>query len=329
MSISADHPYQSLTPDFVLDAVESLGLLSDQRILALNSYENRVYQIGIEDETPIIAKFYRPNRWSSDAILEEHAFTKQLLDADISVVPPFEINGQTLHEFKGFLFALFKRQGGYAPEIDIPDTLYRIGLNIGRIHQCSGSELFQSRPSLSLEERAEASRAFLLDHDFIPRSLYEAYDTLSADLIKKMDKIWKANPAKQIKLHGDCHIGNILWRDDLAYFVDFDDCCNGPAVQDIWLMLNGDRFQQTQQLIELIEGYEEFCDFDPRQLNLIETLRTIRMMHYSAWLARRWSDPAFPMHFPWFNTERYWSEHILELREQFAALDEPALKLTP
>lgn len=327
--VNPDHPYQDLTPDFVLDAVESLGLLSDQRILALNSYENRVYQIGIEDSVPVIAKFYRPNRWSAEAILEEHQFTKQLLDADISVVPPLSIENKTLHEYKGFLFTLFPRQGGYAPEIDIPDTLYRIGLNIGRIHQSSGTQRFEHRTSLSLEERAIGSRSFLLENDFIPMSLRTAYETLSDDIIQKMQTIWQANPFTEIKLHGDCHLGNILWRDDLAYFVDFDDCCNGPAVQDIWLMLSGDRHQQSQQLIELIEGYEEFCEFDTRQLNLVETLRTLRMMHYAAWLARRWTDPAFPMHFPWFNTERYWSEHILELREQFAALDEPPLKLAP
>lgn len=324
-----DHPYARLTPDFVLDAIESSGYLSDGRIFPLNSYENRVYQVGIEDQTPLIAKFYRPERWTNEAILEEHDFTKRLLDNDISVVPPLELKGQTLHEYQGFRFALFLRQGGYAPEIELPDTLFRIGRNIGRIHQTSGTEQFVHRQTLSITDRACASRAFLIDNQFLPESLRPAYDTLSADLISKMTEIWNRFPFQAIKLHGDCHIGNILWRDDLACFVDFDDCCNGPAIQDIWLMLSGDRSQRTQQLMEFIEGYEEFCTFDTRQLHLIETLRTLRMMHYAAWLARRWKDPAFPMHFPWFNTERYWSEHILELREQFAALDEPALQLHP
>ena len=324
-----DHPYAKLTPDFVLDAVESLGLLSDSRILTLNSYENRVYQIGIEDQTPLIVKFYRPQRWTSEAILEEHQFTKALLDNDISVVPPLEVNNKTLHEYDGFRFTMFKRQGGHAPEIEFPDTLFRIGRNIGRIHQTSGTDTFKHRKDFSMEAMAINSRQFLLDNDFLSASLLKAYETLSSDLIDKMSIIWKEVDYTPIKLHGDCHIGNILWRDDLAHFVDFDDCCNGPAIQDLWLMLSGDHALKTQQLLELIEGYEEFCTFDPAQLRLVETLRTMRMMHYSAWLARRWTDPAFPMHFPWFNTERYWSEHILELREQFALLDEEPLKLFP
>jgi len=324
-----DHPYAKLTPDFVLDAVESIGLLSDARILTLNSYENRVYQVGMEEGSPLIAKFYRPNRWTNEAILEEHEFTLGMLKSDISVVPPLEINGSTLHEYEGFRFTLFPRQGGYAPEIDIPDTLYRIGLNIGRIHQSAGKAQFKHRKSFSLDEWAVQSREFLLSSGFISDSLNKAYDTLTSHLISKMSSIWEQHPFQTIKIHGDCHLGNILWRDDLAYFVDLDDCVNGPAIQDLWLMLSGDRQQQTEQMIELVEGYEEFCSFDTRELALIETLRTLRMMYYSAWLARRWKDPAFPMHFPWFNTERYWSEHILELREQLAILDEPPLKLTP
>jgi len=313
----------------VLDAVESIGLQSDSRILSLNSYENRVYQVGIEDKTPIIAKFYRPNRWSTEAIIEEHEFTKTLAHHDISVIQPTVMAGKTLHEYQGFRFTLFPRQGGHAPEIDIPETLFRIGRNIGRIHQSSGDQLFKHRNTFSIDDWAVNSRDFLLEHDFLPTSLLPAYDTLTADLIAKMNTIWQSCPYTPIKLHGDCHIGNILWRDDLAHFVDFDDCINGPAIQDLWLMLSGDRNQQTQQMIELVEGYEEFCSFDTKQLQLIETLRTLRMLYYSAWLAKRWSDPAFPMHFPWFNTERYWSEHILELREQFAILDEPPLKLMP
>lgn len=323
------HPYEKLTPDMVMDAVESMGLWSDQRIFPLNSYENRVYQVGIEQGTPIIAKFYRPGRWSADAIQEEHDFTLALAKQDISVIPPVEYAGKTLHHFDGFDFALFRRQGGYAPEIDNHDTLFRIGRNIGRLHQVGSATPFVKRRSLSLDTWAENSRNFLLNNNFLSASLLEAYSSLSADLIEKMQRIWETVEYDEIRLHGDCHIGNILWRDNLAHFVDFDDCINGPAIQDIWLMLSGDRQQQTSQLVEFIEGYEEFFEFDPIQLRLIETLRTMRMMNYSAWLARRWEDPAFPMHFPWFNTERYWSQHILELREQFATLDEPPLKLVP
>lgn len=324
-----DHPYEQLTPDLVIDAVESLGMISDQRIFPLNSYENRVYQIGIEDATPLIAKFYRPERWTDAAILEEHQFTLDLLDQDISVVAPMVFDGQTLFEFKGYRFSLFPRQGGYAPEIEVPDTLFRIGRNVGRIHLIGSSKTFEHRRSLNIETWANDSQAFLLENDFIPLSLCTAYETLTRDIIDKINRLWQSNSFDTIRLHGDCHIGNILWRDDLAHFVDFDDCINGPAIQDIWLLLSGDRHAQTGQLIEFVEGYEEFFPFDPRQLQLIETLRTLRMMHYAAWLARRWQDPAFPMHFPWFNTERYWSSHVLELREQFALLDEPALKLAP
>jgi len=312
-----------------MDAVESLGVLSDQRIFPLNSYENRVYQVGIEESVPLIAKFYRPERWSNEAIQEEHDFTLELQSHEMSVIAPLAYDGKTLHEHEGYRFALFPRQGGYAPEIEMPDTLFRIGRNIGRLHQIGRSKPFEHRRSLSIEVWAEDSAAFILNNNFISESLRPAYESLTRDLIDKIKDIWQSTPCNVQRLHGDCHLSNILWRDDLAHFVDFDDCIMGPAVQDIWLMLSGDAPQQSGQLIELIEGYEEFCEFDPRELNLIEALRTLRMMHYAAWLARRWTDPAFPMHFPWFNTERYWSEHILELREQFAALHEPALKLMP
>lgn len=328
-NINSEHPYDQLTPDFVLDAIESIGLETDSRILSLNSYENRVYQVGIEESLPIIAKFYRPFRWTKEAILEEHQFTQNLLEQDISVISPLSINGATLHSYQGFSFTVFPRQGGHAPEVDCQDTLFRIGRNIGRIHQASEKKVFEHRKTISVDEWATASRCYLLEEGFIPSSLIPAYETLSFDIINKIRTIWNSTSFQTIKLHGDCHLGNILWRDDLAHFVDFDDCINGPAIQDIWLLLSGDRHQQTQQLMEIIEGYEEFCEFDPREINLIESLRTLRMMYYSSWLARRWSDPAFPMFFPWFNTERYWSDHILQLREQLAILNEPPLQILP
>ena len=324
-----EHPYERLLPDMVIDAVESLGLYSDQRIFPLNSYENRVYRVGIEDAAPVIVKFYRPERWTRDAILEEHSFSFELQDNDINVVAPLKINNESLHEFEGFQFALFPMQGGYAPELELPDTMYRIGLNIGRMHQVGLSKPFKHRQSLSLEKWAVESRSFLLEKEFIPLSLQSAYDTLTSDLIKTMRSINGQFSVNQQRIHGDCHMGNILWREDQAYFVDLDDCVMGPAVQDIWLLLSGDRAQQTSLLSEFLDGYEEFASFDLKELNLIETLRTMRIMNYSAWLARRWGDPAFPMHFPWFNTERYWSEHILELREQLSALNELPLQLMP
>jgi len=323
------HPYESLTPDRVLDAVESLGIQTDARIFALNSYENRVYQIGREDGPPIIVKFYRPNRWTGEQIQEEHDFSLELADLEIPVVPPLKLNGtDTQYSHGGFTIAVFPQLAGRAPDLEDPDNLLVMGRFIGRVHLCGQRQPFEHRAELSIERFAINSRQFLLENQFIPDSLRMAYDTLSSDLIKRMQPVFDNHrDVRQLRLHGDCHLGNVLWRGEIPHFVDFDDAVNGPAIQDLWMMLNGDRDQRQGQLLELIEGYREFNTFNPRELALIEPLRTLRIMHYSAWLARRWEDPAFPMNFPWFNTERYWAEHILELREQLAALDEPPLQL--
>lgn len=326
--MTTQHPYETLTPDTVIDAVESLGYFSDARILALNSYENRVYQVGIEDEQPVIVKFYRPERWSREQILEEHSFAQELADLDISVVPPLaDKSGQTLHEFAGFLFSIYPRRGGHAPELDNMDHLFSLGQLMGRIHKAGSTRAFSYRNEISLQRYAKDSAAYLLESDAIPQSLIPAYETLARDLIKKLEVIDANNKPEIIRLHGDCHVGNILCRDDIFHFVDFDDCINGPAIQDLWMFLNGDRQNKMAQLSELIDGYNEFHEFNPAELNLVEYLRTLRLMNYSAWLARRWTDPAFPIAFPWFNSERYWADHILELREQMAALDEEPLKL--
>lgn len=331
------HPYDSLGPDQVLDAVESLGLETTARVFALNSYENRVYQIGLESGEYIVAKFYRPERWSNEQILEEHSFAQKLADLDIPVVPPMSLpdnSGKlaTLHNFNVadlcFRFALFPRLAGRAPELDNPDNLLVMGRFLGRVHLAGAQCLFDHRISLKVEQFVVDSRSFLLDNNFLPPSLVPAYESLSRDLIVKLQAAFaQTKGVAQLRLHGDCHPGNVLWRDERPFFVDFDDAMNGPAIQDLWMMLSGDRDQQQGQLLEIIEGYEEFYEFDSRELALIEPLRTLRIMHYSAWLARRWQDPAFPHSFPWFNTERYWAEHILELREQMAALDEPLLRL--
>jgi Ser/Thr protein kinase RdoA (MazF antagonist) len=322
------HPYDRLTPDLVIDAVESTGRLSDARLLALNSYENRVYQVGIEDGEPLVAKFYRPGRWSREQIAEEHAFSLELQAADISVVAPLaDAAGTTLHEHHGFLFALFPRRGGYPPELDNLDNLLVLGRTLGRIHAVGRSARFEHRQDINVQRMLADSRTFLLD-GFIPDELQPAYASLTADLLTAVDTTYaEVTEADLIRLHGDCHVGNIMWRDDVAHFVDLDDCVTGPAVQDLWMFLNGERHDRELQLSELIEGYREFCDFDPRQLRWIEALRTLRLVHYAAWLARRWDDPAFPRAFTWFNTERYWAEHILELREQLAALQEEPLRL--
>ncbi len=322
------HPYDLLHPDVVIDAVESVGYLSDARLLALNSYENRVYQVGIEDDTPLIAKFYRPQRWSEAQILEEHSFSLELQDADISVVAPLvDDKGTTLHTYKGFQFALFTRRGGYPPELDNLDNMLVLGRTLGRIHGVGKAGSFEHRHTMLVTRMLSESREFLLN-GFIPRDLIPAYETLTADLEQRVTTIYSEVQAEDmIRVHGDCHVGNILWRDETAHFVDLDDCCTAPAIQDLWMFLNGDRQDRQLQLSELVEGYSEFCDFDPRQIRWIETLRTMRLIHYAAWLARRWEDPAFPRSFTWFNTERYWADHILELREQMSALQEEPLQL--
>jgi Ser/Thr protein kinase RdoA (MazF antagonist) len=322
------HPYDRLTPDMIIDAVESAGYLSDARLLALNSYENRVYQVGIEDSTPLIAKFYRPERWSEAQILEEHRFSLELQDAEISVVAPMvNDQGVTLHTFEGFQFALFLRRGGYPPELDNLDNMLVLGRTLGRIHAVGRSGQFKVRNSMSVQRMLSNSRELLLEK-FIPRDLVPAYESLTADLEQQVKSVFsEVQPEDFIRIHGDCHVGNILWRDNTAHFVDFDDCCAAPAMQDLWMFLNGERHDRQLQLSELVEGYSEFCDFDPRQIRWIETLRTLRLIHYAAWLGRRWEDPAFPRSFTWFNTERYWADHILELREQMSALQEEPLQL--
>ncbi len=321
-----EHPYDHLTPDLIMDAVESAGLICDGRLLVLNSYENRVYQVGIEDETPLIAKFYRPERWSDDQILEEHAFCAQLVEQDLPVVPPLMLGDSTLARHADFRFALFTRRGGRGPELDDLDNLYTLGKYIGRIHQVGQARPFEHRPRLDVQTFGEDAVSYIREH-MIPADLAHSYNTLTDDLLAAVrELLGNLEESDYIRVHGDCHAGNILWRDDRPNFVDFDDARMAPAVQDIWMLLSGDRQRQLAQLAEVLEGYSQFCDFDPRQLRWAEALRALRLLHFSAWLARRWEDPAFPRAFPWFNTPRYWGEHILELREQLAVMGEEPLR---
>lgn len=321
------HPFDALTPDLVLDAVESLGYLSDARVLALNSYENRVYQVGIEDSAPLIAKFYRPERWTDAAIREEHAFTLELEEHEVPVVAPLRCEGETLFEHAGFRFALFPRRGGRAPEPGNLDQLYRLGQLLGRLHAVGATRPFQHREQLAVDNFGHASLQTLLEGGFIPKGLLPAYESVARDLLKRLDKLFAEVRYSPIRLHGDCHPGNLLCRDEAFHVVDLDDCRMGPAVQDLWMMLAGERQERLGQLSELMDGYQEFHDFDPRELPLIEGLRALRLMHHSAWIAHRWDDPAFPMHFSWFGSERYWGDQVLTLREQLAALDEEPLRL--
>lgn len=318
--------FSGLTPETVLDALDSLGFHGDGRLLALNSYENRVYQIGMEDGPPLIAKFYRPLRWTDEEILEEHVFACELAGREIPVVPPMVLAGRTLHEFGGFRFSVFARQGGRAPELEDRAALEWMGRFIGRIHAVGAVQPYLRRPVLDISTFGVEPRDFLLSHGFIPDDLAEAYRSVTAQALDGVRRCFdRAGDVRQLRLHGDCHVGNVLWTDAGPHFVDFDDSRMGPAIQDLWMLLSGERADMVRQLSDLLAGYEDFFDFNQRELYLIEALRTLRLMHYAAWLARRWDDPAFPAAFPWFNTQRYWQDRILELREQVALMDEPPL----
>jgi len=320
-------PYYQLDPDTILQAVDSTGLLTDGRLLALNSYENRVYQVGIDETDPVIAKFYRPGRWNDAQILEEHAFSIELAEAEIPLIAPMLINGDSLFHHEGFRFALFKRQGGHAPELEDRDTLLWLGRFIGRIHAIGRSRPFEGRPELTPERFGDESILTISEGQWMPPHMETAWDSLTGDLMLHIRSAWeRAGSPRVIRLHGDCHPGNLLWRDG-PYFVDMDDCQSGPAIQDLWMLLSGDRHEMESQFADIIEGYRQFCDFDPRELQLIEALRTLRMLHHAAWLAKRWQDPAFPIAFPWFGEPRYWEDMILSLREQLGRMQEEPIQL--
>jgi Ser/Thr protein kinase RdoA (MazF antagonist) len=301
-------------------------LFSDGRLLALNSYENRVYQVGMEEGPPVVVKFYRPGRWTEAAILEEHAFVQELVEREIPVVPALTLGGSTLHQFDGFRFAVFPKHGGRAPELESRDTLEWLGRFLGRIHAVGQLRHFAHRPTLDLDSFGCEPRDYLLASGFIPHDLAVAWRSVVEQALQGVRHCYaRAGQPRMLRLHGDCHAGNVLWTDDGPHFVDFDDSRMGPAVQDLWMLLSGEREERTRQLGDVLAGYEDFCDFDPRELHLIEALRTLRLIHYSAWLARRWDDPAFKQAFPWFNTQHYWQNRILELREQIALMDEAPL----
>ncbi len=325
-STPSPHPYAALTPDVVLDALDGIGCRGDGRLLALGSYENRVYLVFRDDAPPIVAKFYRPGRWSDAQILEEHVFVAELAAREIPVVAPIGADGATLHAAAGFRFAAYPRCAGRAPELEDSATLEWMGRFLGRIHAVGAQSSFRHRPALDPESFGVSPRDWLLAHEFIPGDLLPAWRSIATLALDGVRRSYdRAGDVAAIRLHGDCHAGNVLWSGDGPHFVDFDDARSGPAVQDLWMLLSGDRAAMSQQLGAVLDGYEDFAEFDARELNLVEALRTLRLLHYSAWLAQRWDDPAFPAAFPWFNTQRYWQDRILELREQVALMDEPPL----
>lgn len=324
--MNLDIPYADLTPEHMLNAIDSLGMRCDGRLLQLNSFENRVYQLGLEDSSQLIAKFYRPGRWSDVAILEEHAFTLELAEREIPVVPPLSFNGQTLHHWDGHRFALFAKQGGRPPELDREETLEWLGRFLGRIHAAGASSEYQARPSLDIQTFGFEPRNFLVANDWLPEELRPAWISVANQALDGVSHAYqRAGEVRVLRLHGDCHPGNLLWADGGPHFVDFDDSRSGPAIQDLWMLISGSETEMRGQLAALLRGYEMFCEFDDSELHLVEALRTLRLIHYSAWIARRWNDPAFPAAFPWFGSVRYWQDRILELREQVALMQEPPL----
>lgn len=328
------HPYQNLSPDTVIDAVESVGLLTDMRQYPLNSYENRVYQVGIEEASPVIVKFYRPNRWSKAAILEEHQFLAELAEEDLPVVAPLVFKDQTLFESKDFYFSISPRKSGHSPEIANGVQLEYLGRWLARLHQVGMDYRFQHRPIWNgkadlghnpektiIQQSCETVlNSGLLHQDFRP-----AYESLCRDLDQLVRQQYQPTLSDTLRIHGDCHVGNLIMRDEQLYMVDFDDCVQGPAMQDIWMLLSGHRDEQLQQLSAIKKGYELFRPFPDQQLKWIESLRTIRLIKHTAWVAERWADPAFPIAFPWFTGVQYWSGHVLSLREQLSALQEEPL----
>jgi Ser/Thr protein kinase RdoA (MazF antagonist) len=319
-------PYAGLTPEVVLDAVESVGLVADGRLMALNSYENRVYRVGLEDAGPVVAKFYRHGRWSDAQIHEEHGFAAELAAAELPVVPPLLFDGQSLHRHAGFRLALFECRAGHGAEIDQPGHRTLLGRTLARMHQVGRQRAFRYRDSIAQWRSGARARDLIMHRNLVPSPLDDSYARISGQLVQAIAACQeRAGSMGQLRIHGDCHGGNILWQTQGPLFVDFDDCIAGPAVQDLWMFCAGEPQQIQREWTELLEGYEQFCHFDYAETSLVEALRAMRMLNHAAWIASRWTDPAFPRAFPWFGEPRYWERHIDELREQLDALEDPPL----
>jgi Ser/Thr protein kinase RdoA (MazF antagonist) len=324
--------YADLSPQQVLDALDAVGLRGDGRLLQLNSYENRVFQVFLEDGSAVVAKFYRPGRWSDAQIVEEHGFALELAAAEVPVVPPLVLQAAapdvrlqgappTLATWHGHRYTVAARCAGREPELDDPDTLRQIGRFIGRLHAVGRTQAFQHRHRLNARADGRRALALLLDGDFVPADQAPAWQQACEHALAAVEAAFDAAaPLATLRLHGDCHPGNVLWRDGAPHVVDLDDAMQGPAVQDLWMLVSGDRVSMARQLNTLLEGYEQFSDFDDRERRLIEPLRTLRMVRHSAWLAERWGDPTFPLNFPYFGTSAYWNQQTTQLREQLEAM---------
>ena len=334
--------YDALNPQAVLEALDAVGLHGDGRVLQLNSYENRVFQVFLEDGSAVVAKFYRPGRWSDEQILEEHQFALELAEAEVPVVAPRVLQApgdgsvevtlsghpstlaRTTLDGQVHRYAVAPRCAGREPELEDPQVLGQIGRFLGRLHTVGARGRFAHRATLDPAAIGQRVRRVLLEGDHLPDNLRAAWDTSCQAALQAVMEAFGNGPAPAVlRLHGDCHLGNVLWRDGAPHLVDLDDACNGPAVQDLWMLASGDVHTQAAQLGRLLDGYEQFRPFDRHELRLIEPLRTLRMLHHSAWVAERWNDPAFPASFPWFGTPAYWSQQVTQLREQLEAMAEP------
>ena len=323
---SAEQPFAGLSPDVVIEAVERLGFECDGRLFALNSYENRVYQVGVSDRGARVLKFYRPGRWSDAQILEEHTFTHELLAADLPVAAPEIFEGKTLLHHAGLRYAVFPRLAARAVEIDASGSLDLIGRTLGRLHAVGARSRFAVRPTLDSDRLGWDARATLLDSallvEQVDAALADKYEEASGLLLEAVDAaIERVGPVGRIRLHGDCHLGNILWNERGPVFVDLDDCMSGPRIQDLWMFLSGSEDEREAQWRELAGGYRQFHDIDEFERELIEPLRALRMVHHAAWIASRWHDPAFPRAFPWFTSPRFWQEHVSDLWQQKAVVE--------
>ena len=322
---AAAQPFASLSPQRVLEAALSAGLEPDGRLLALNSYENRVYRLG-GAQGFLVLKFYRPARWSDAQILEEHAFTAELAEAELPVAAPIEREGETLFHIGGFRFAAFPCLAGRAPELDAPGARELLGRTLARLHQVGARRPFERRPTVGIERLGGEARRIVLGSQQLPEALRERYERLSGMLLERIGGVYaEVGPVSHVRLHGDCHLGNLLWGEQGPLFVDLDDCAMGPRIQDLWMLLSGGAAEQQAQWAELLSGYAQFADFDFRELRLIEPLRALRMLHHAGWVCQRWADPAFPRAFPWFGEVRYWEGYLNDLAGQLPAIDEPPL----